>query len=222
MDKIDQVIYVTGVTFDKEEMRIPVSENILGRLTVAIQPSDATIKGINWTSSDTSVATIYGTLNGSDGSKGAYIPGLSSGTSIITATTLDGSYAASCTVTVYEPVVEGDFVFDPGTGTIVEYTGTQATLEIPETISGIPVQAIGYEAFYGIDYIASVTLPSSITKIEERAFYSCSNLYVIDIGSGVQTADDSVYYGNYIRDAYEVDVAGIYERQENSITWTKR
>ncbi len=61
-----------------------------GKLAVTFTPSDATVKGVNWSSSNTSVATV---TNGK-------VKGVSEGTATITATSVDGGYTATCTVNV--------------------------------------------------------------------------------------------------------------------------
>ena len=79
---------VTGVT-------LPATLNVsLGgskTLTPTITPSNATNKEVTWTSSNTSVATV---------SSSGKISGLKTGTTNITCKTQDGSYSATCVVTV--------------------------------------------------------------------------------------------------------------------------
>ncbi|MGI6580541.1 MAG: leucine-rich repeat protein [Saccharofermentanales bacterium] len=67
----------------------------------------------------------------------------------------------------YSP--EEDFVFDPGTGTIVSYKGTSKVVDIPPSIGNVPVYIIGREAFYEHQLI-DVTIPYGIEIINEGAF----------------------------------------------------
>ena len=48
-----------------------------------------------------------------------------------------------------------------------------SVLKIPEKIDGIKVTNIGYKAFYANTKIASVTIPNTVTTIDEIAFFQC-------------------------------------------------
>lgn len=84
-------IVVTGVSLNKTSTTIEISAT--ETLVATIAPSNATNQNVTWTSSDTDVATV-----GSDGT----VTGVSTGTATITVTTSDGSYTATCDVTVQE------------------------------------------------------------------------------------------------------------------------
>lgn len=86
-------IAVTGVTLSKTTLSIV--EGSTSTLTATIKPTDATNKGVTWSSSDTNIATVD--ANGKVTAK-------SVGTATITVTTKDGTKTAKCTVTVTEKV----------------------------------------------------------------------------------------------------------------------
>ena len=75
-----------------------VSVNKTTTLIPSFVPSNATNKAVNWSTSNSSVATVS---NG-------VITGISVGSAIITATTVDGNKTATCTVTVKESSVSDD------------------------------------------------------------------------------------------------------------------
>jgi len=85
----EAAIPVTGVSLNKTSTSISVggTEN----LTAVVVPENATNQNVAWTSSNEAIVTV-----GNDGT----VTGISAGTAVITATTVDGSFTASCEVTV--------------------------------------------------------------------------------------------------------------------------
>lgn len=79
---------VTGVTLDKETASINKGGTVT--LTATVAPENASNQNVTWSSSATDVATV---------SEGV-VTGVKAGTATITVTTEDGSYSATCTVTV--------------------------------------------------------------------------------------------------------------------------
>ncbi|GHV11123.1 hypothetical protein FACS189491_01800 [Spirochaetia bacterium] len=91
----------------------------------------------------------------------------------------------------------GDFeteVID-GTITITGYTGSAAKVRIPKHIDGLPVTAIGAEAFDSCTGLESVTIPKGVTIIGDSAFGYCENLTAITIPKGVTTIGNLVFNG---------------------------
>mgnify|MGYP003630696573 CR=1 FL=1 len=86
---IRNVIPVTGMSLDISSASMIVGEQLT--LPVSITPNDATNKTINWVSSDPTIATVN-----SSGSVTAVAPG----EVLITATTLDGNYEDTATISV--------------------------------------------------------------------------------------------------------------------------
>ncbi len=83
-----ETIPVKGVSISAQE-----SIKVGGTVTLipVISPSNATNQGVTWKSSSLSTATV---------STGGVVTGIKAGTAVITVTTNDGGYEASCTVTV--------------------------------------------------------------------------------------------------------------------------
>ena len=78
----------------------------------------------------------------------------------------------------------------------------EGILTIPSTYKGKPVTAIGSEAFSGVAELGKVTIPDSVTTIEEKAFYSCINLTELSMGNGVTAiAPEAFAYCNLLENA---------------------
>lgn len=109
----DTVVYahwdpipVTGVELSRETLRLSVGAEI--QLIADVKPSDATERGVTWTSSDKTVATVD-----SDGN----IRAVGEGNATITVTTKDGGHTDTCTVTVAQFGIVHKVAFDANGGT---------------------------------------------------------------------------------------------------------
>ncbi len=81
-------VRVTGVSLNNNTLTLNVGNT--STLTATVTPSNATNKAVTWSTNNSAVASVN---NG-------VITAISNGTAIITVTTIDGNYSASCTVTV--------------------------------------------------------------------------------------------------------------------------
>ena len=106
--------------------------------------------------------------------------------------------------------------------TITGYEGEATVLDIPESINGMPVVAIGENAFAGNEMIEEVIFPDSVIVIEHAAFERCygltkatfgANLEVIDGGAFWMTALESVVFPETVHTigAYAFDSTNIKE-----------
>jgi beta-N-acetylglucosaminidase len=89
--KVKVVKAVTGVTLSQDKLQFYADRPVTAVLTAAVEPEDATIKGVEWSTDDASIAAVD--------AEGIVTP-CGVGTTLISATTLDGNYIASCEVTV--------------------------------------------------------------------------------------------------------------------------
>ena len=89
----DLSVKVTGITLSAEKITLAPGKQSIVRAT--IYPEDATNKTVTWQSSDRTVATVAQT---------GKITAKSIGTAIITATTVDGEFSASCVVSVSDGI----------------------------------------------------------------------------------------------------------------------
>jgi len=85
----NSVIHAASISLNKTSDILTVGDT--DNLTSVIAPDNAANQGVQWSSSDGSVATVYST---------GKVTAVSAGTATITATTVDGSKTANCTITV--------------------------------------------------------------------------------------------------------------------------
>jgi len=107
-------------------------------------------------------------------------------------------------------------IIDGRTVTITKYTGNAITLTIPDYINNLPVTSIGEEAFairiyltgttafFQVEYICdltSITIPYSVTSIEDGAFIGCNNLTSINVDNSNSSyaSIDGVLFDKNIR-----------------------
>ena len=111
------VINVQSIILNKNTAEIVEGSSDV--LTAVVLPTDATDKNITWTSSDETVATVYGGV----------VTGLKAGTATITATSADGLISASCEVTVKALVdVLTKFTLNKSSSSL--YIGNTTTLKV--------------------------------------------------------------------------------------------
>src|SRR5262249_39665067 len=75
---------------------------------------------------------------------------------------------------------------------ITRYTGTDANVVIPNTITGLPVTSIGTQAFLGLGGITAVTIPNIVTNIGDNAF-SGSGLTSVTIPNSVTSIGNGAF-----------------------------
>ena len=85
----------------------------------------------------------------------------------------------------------------PGGYTVTGYTAPSnwdGKLAISETIYGLPVVAIGEDAFYKCSKLTSIVIPDSVTSIGYGAFYDCKNLVDVTLSSNLEYIDTDAFY----------------------------
>jgi len=180
------VVPVTAITVTPTTMTL-IAGGATGTVTETVTPANATNKNVNWSSSDTGIATV---VNG-------VVTPVAVGTATITVTTVDGSFTATCTVTVTTTTLEVYFTFDNTTGTITGYDITGGLdVVIPSTIGGVAVEHIGIDAFLE-KYLTSVIIPDSVTSIGPCAF-RINQLTSVTIGNSVTSLDYRAFSNNQL------------------------
>ena len=88
-----------------------------------------------------------------------------------------------------ETYTAGNFTYEfnaDDSGVIIkEWNSKDAVAEIPGKIEGLPVTEIGKWAFSGCETVEKVTLPNTITFINDNAFSGCTKLTEINIPDSV-------------------------------------
>ena len=115
---------------------------------------------------------------------------------------------------------EGGFVYSlsRGQATILEYTGEDVNVVIPDELGGRPVVAVAEKAFYkngeissitiesdadnftigaqafsDMDSLVSVVLPDGLKTIPSRAFSGCDSLTEVTMGNGVESIEEYAF-----------------------------
>lgn len=85
-----------------------------------------------------------------------------------------------------------------GTATITRFYEPDTTyhgynIDIPETLDGYTVTAIGNSAFYGCYYLKDITIPQSVKSIGREAFYGCTAMKSLTIKDAATSIGDSAF-----------------------------
>ena len=149
-----KTVSVTGVKLDNGKLELKAGET--SQLTATVDPSDASDKSLEWTSSDAKIATV-------DASGKVTAVGVGSAT--ITVKTKDGGKTATCAVTVAPVAVEGVTV-DPAKSEVVEGN----TVQLKATVS--PADAAQEVEWTSSDSdIATVDKNGLVTTIKPGTVY---------------------------------------------------
>ena len=71
-------------------------------------------------------------------------------------------------------------------GVITAYSGPGGAVAVPATVNNITVTGIGIEAFKNQTTITAITLPTTVTTIEEAAFFGCGGLTAVTFTAPAQ------------------------------------
>ena len=85
------------------------------------------------------------------------------------------------------------YAINSGQITITGYTGPGGNVTIPSTAFGLPVVAIGANAFSAKTSLTSVSIPNSVTSIGSSAFSYCSGLTSVAIPNSVTSIGESAF-----------------------------
>ena len=103
---------------------------------------------------------------------------------------------------------DGDFTYtvsgSPAVATITGYTGHDSQIDIPATLGGYVVAAIGDEAFIYYHPLKVLNISSTVTSIGYRFVYDCYYLesILVDKNNPNYTSVDGVLYNKKCYNAY--------------------
>lgn len=165
-EKVD----VTGIELDQTTANMTVGETLT--LTATVTPEDATNKNIIWTSSNEEMATV----------KDGVVTALAAtgyDEVVITATTEDGNFSASCSIYIY-PAIENISFNTEEFDTTVEF---EEGLQLP-----LPLLVEPYDA-NTTGLVITSSNESVITITEETWFgYTMYNMNIMGVGEATITA----------------------------------
>lgn len=203
-------VAVTGVTLDQDEASIYTgSVGNTVQLTATVTPSNATDKSVSWESSNTSVATVSST---------GLVTSVAAGSATITVTTTDGSFTATCDITV-----------EAGPGTADNpYTVAQARAKIDtgtdlngKYVHGIVSQVDSYNSTYN-----SITYWISDDGTTTNQMEAYGGLKSKNNASGSFSSKDDLQVGDVVTvcgDLYYYSNKGYYElNSDNYLVYFKR
>lgn len=178
-------VAVTGVTLSSSSLSLSAGDT--STLTATIAPSDATNQNVSWTSSDASVASV----------SGGVVTALSAGATTITATTSDGSFTATCSVSVSARTLSSISVSGQTTGFVVGDTfafgGTcTATYSNSTTSTVTPTSYSGYDMSTAGSQTVTVTYTES--GVSKTASYDITVSAVAVSSIAVTTAPSTTSY----------------------------
>lgn len=113
--------------------------------------------------------------------------------------------------------------------TITGYTGPGGFVVIPDTIDGYSVNDIGPDAFTDNTNLVSITIPWSVTNVEDDAFVGCASLETAYFESNAPPDNGTVFSGDPVSVYYLFGTTGwsttfgdapaMQETSPNQFTW---
>ena len=156
-------VSVTNVSLDYSTHTFRVGETL--QLTENVVPENATNKSVVWSTNNSNCSVVNG-----------LVTAISTGTCIVTCTTVDGDYTATCEFTIEASQTSGD----TGKNLICEFDSNDYT----DNTTTWNAKTGGLVA----------TLSSGVNKDEEGLIFTGSESYSIDITSLNLTKNDSITF----------------------------
>ncbi len=200
---IDLNIPVTGIALSASSLRLDTAFATTSALTAVLSPATATDRGVIWTSSDPLVASVDAT---------GIIQAVAAGQAVITATSHDGGFTASCAVRVFSLMFHDEFeagtgqwdllpIAGPNGAFSVVTDGTHALKYTAATVGGV-LALVKDAAFTGVTtgnyYVEARIKPQSNSTTGNKQLYLIaryqdpSNWYAAGLNVQSSTASTTV------------------------------
>ncbi len=177
-------VSVTGVSLSSNSETIKVGKTVT--LAATVSPSNATNKNVNWSSSDTSVATV----------SGGVVSGVAAGTATITVTTVDGSKTATCTVVVQSNAGGGEETFT------ITYTDLPTTYQTGSTVYTAD-SGIKFQAYNCANYSSKMQFKASSGYLQSTEDLELQSVTINDRESNTLTV-----YGSNTVGSFSTEITG--------------
>lgn len=194
----DKDVNVSGVQIAPEEVTLGIGET--QKLTVTVEPSDATDPTYSLESSDPSVAAVQNDV----------VTAVAPGEAVITATTADGSLKATCKVTVVKHVedisvspTQVKVIVGKTQEITVEFTPSDATNKEVEWVSSKPEVATVADGV-----VTGVTVGEALitaTSVDGGFAAACKVVVEEEFNGIVATTAGGYYCGDQYENGYDND-----------------
>jgi hypothetical protein len=101
------------------------------------------------------------------------------------------------------------------------YTGTSASVFIPETYEGLPVTSIGEYAIHGCIKLTGITLPGSLRNISANAFEWCTGITDVSLPASVTSIGYGAFSGCTGLTSFAVDPANAKFERDGKALYSK-
>ena len=163
-------VAVTGVTLNQSSASLLAGNTL--QLTATVAPTNATNKGVSWTSSNTLRATV---------DSSGMVTALSAGSATITARTADGGYTATCALTITGTIAVSSVILNKTTATV----GVGSTTQLVATV--LPTNATNKAVVWSSSDITKATVNATSGVVTGVATGSATITATTDDGGKTAT-----------------------------------
>ena len=179
-------VNVTGLSIDITNLDMLKGET--ATIVATVEPANASEKTITWTSSNKKVATVSNT---------GTITAVSTGETVITAVTKDGSYQRQCKITVTQPVTGLTLSFDTlklarGKSKTIKATITPDDATVKDLVWESSDESVATVTSSGVIRAKSAGNATIIATTADGTFSASCNVTVYVAVSGVTLSAESV------------------------------